>query len=114
MDLIIPIIMVREDCGDWDGTAPKVLFLFLNILKIPTKSLHKIQGINNFIWRGKRPRIRAQILEQKKGALAIPNIKMLSLSYISGSSNQIVIFFALEQDDDWHSISWLGHSDENV
>lgn len=58
---------------------PKRIIFFQNvILDVPRALLNKIQGIiNNFIWAGKRARIRLQTLQQKieNGGLAIPNVQ---------------------------------------
>lgn len=58
----------------------KFVFLFRSlILLLPRKVLNEIQCVfNNFIWAGKKARIRASFMYQKKhqGRVSLPNIDL--------------------------------------
>lgn len=58
----------------------RLCFFFQNvIIFIPTNILNKIQNlINNFVWQGKKPRIKMMFLKQQPqyDGLAMPNMNL--------------------------------------
>lgn len=81
---------------------PKFVFLFRSIiLSLPRKDLNRVQCMfDNFIWAGRKARIRADFMQQRKDQVGV-SLPSVELYYQAGSLEHILQWWGIPNKGIW-------------